>query len=917
MTLPTSFGIVGKPVDLQKIPDGGLLQLPFDSKGLGWIPRHTLRLFLQDPATGRLRKVPGSRPAEDRAVVLGTISEPGTYVIIGLHSHPLVRETIELICSLRPALGALPASASAKFQEGLCQLILCSPDFGALNPKDWLAQTAKEAGIILADPLPNGGINPGPGDSVCQLCTGGDVLQLPECEIVHEPHLDDPVSPVGQTCCCLSPWESLGPNHISGAIRQIEIDPSDVRTLYAISASGGVFRLNDVTQYPAVSWRPLSDSLERLRFRRLAVAPSDRSIVYSANSRKELLTNPILVTSDIFQSTNGGESWHSIQARGTGVVHRLAVDPSDATRVWAATSTGLWRWTGAPGVWSQIKAGDFLDFAIDPSDSGVLYLGERNIGLHKSINGGGIWSNILAFSAAAAGNRQIILIALGLRNKDESLQTAAKRTVGVRFGNEVCLSHNAGATWDRHGANNAGDDLFGGAIGRSDTNPTHGHEWCNAFAVDPFNPSHLLVGGRGILESLNGGVNWSSITRPHEDIQDFTFDPQTQGLVYHASDGGLFFSRNGGTRWPTMSREDIFEVLPEGQNLALDLVTSEFRHIVVLNGRCLGAIDHTGLIYTENLGGRWQFLFASPERSDAHGNESDMLFPCPASPDRFYMFNLRDASSNLTQIDLTHAGEFVTATITVLAPQKGFTAIPEAASLDTYKLDGGALIGGFPGPFAARFFSEQNQRLLVFAASKDTGGNFRVFSLTLPQSGTVLSSGPTSDLSNSARGYSAIAFSETERGLALVMETTGALWTRNYQVAGSSFSKIGSWLLPPGNFFVSHLVPAPAAWASGIVYALTQRAIGRSTDGGVTWRTICEWNRDDEALLAIALNPSVPGQVFLGTNRGVHLSQDRGVTWNPWGLKMPNAPVTRLLFDQGFLYAATYGRGLWRLKPCA
>jgi ligand-binding sensor domain-containing protein len=75
-------------------------------------------------------------------------------------------------------------------------------------------------------------------------------------------------------------------------------------------------------------------------------------------------------------------------------------------------------------------------------------------------------------------------------------------------------------------------------------------------------------------------------------------------------------------------------------------------------------------------------------------------------------------------------------------------------------------------------------------------------------------------------------------------------------------------------------------------------------------------NPNEERLMAIAAHPSRDGTLFLGTTRGVYMSENDGVDWEPYRLGMPSVPITRLVFDEGFLYAATYGRGLWRCRPC-
>ena len=101
------------------------------------------------------------------------------------------------------------------------------------------------------------------------------------------------------------------------------------------------------------------------------------------------------------------------------------------------------------------------------------------------------------------------------------------------------------------------------------------------------------------------------------------------------------------------------------------------------------------------------------------------------------------------------------------------------------------------------------------------------------------------------------------------------------------------------------------------LYALSQTAIARYDDDGQPMTTIFTLpNPEEERLMSMVAHPSREGTLFLGTTRGVYISENEGADWEPYRLGMPAVPVTHLLFDQGFLYAATYGRGLWRCRPC-
>src|SRR5439155_22797344 len=70
-------------------------------------------------------------------------------------------------------------------------------------------------------------------------------------------------------------WRSLGPDHLSGCVVQVAIDPNNSDRLYAVAQGGGLWKLDSVYNYPATSWLPLSDQHASLVGFAVAIAPSN------------------------------------------------------------------------------------------------------------------------------------------------------------------------------------------------------------------------------------------------------------------------------------------------------------------------------------------------------------------------------------------------------------------------------------------------------------------------------------------------------------------------------------------------------------------------------------------------------------------------------------------------------------------
>jgi hypothetical protein len=81
-----------------------------------------------------------------------------------------------------------------------------------------------------------------------------------------------------------------------------------------------------------------------------------------------------------------------------------------------------------------------------------------------------------------------------------------------------------------------------------------------------------------------------------------------------------------------------------------------------------------------------------------------------------------------------------------------------------------------------------------------------------------------------------------------------------------------------------------------------------------TWTNI-DHNLDDQPITGIALD-SKTGDLFVSTDFGVDMLPSGGSTWAPAGVGLPLVATYGLTIDSSarILYAATHGRGAWRLQ---
>jgi hypothetical protein len=88
-----------------------------------------------------------------------------------------------------------------------------------------------------------------------------------------------------------------------------------------------------------------------------------------------------------------------------------------------------------------------------------------------------------------------------------------------------------------------------------------------------------------------------------------------------------------------------------------------------------------------------------------------------------------------------------------------------------------------------------------------------------------------------------------------------------------------------------------------------------STDAGVSWAPR-DSTLPDMPVHSLAVDPTRPNRLYLGTDLGVFVSLDRGLSWAVENTGFANAVTETVLVGQGVngpaVYAFTHGRGAWR-----
>src|SRR5688500_14465023 len=89
--------------------------------------------------------------------------------------------------------------------------------------------------------------------------------------------------------------------------------------------------------------------------------------------------------------------------------------------------------------------------------------------------------------------------------------------------------------------------------------------------------------------------------------------------------------------------------------------------------------------------------------------------------------------------------------------------------------------------------------------------------------------------------------------------------------------------------------------------------IYRTTDFGATWQLVTAGIPPTEFVRVVRADPVRRGLLYAGTERGVWVSFNDGVTWQTLRRNLPIVPVHDLAVKEGDLLAGPHGRSFWIL----
>ncbi len=362
-------------------------------------------------------------------------------------------------------------------------------------------------------------------------------------------------------------WTRLGPAQRGGRVADVAIDPTAEDTAFTATAAGGVWKSEDAGLTWAPSWPlDLTPSIG-------AIAIGRDGTLY-AGTGDPVPTRAFVVSggAGMYVSRDAGTTWIAAGLTDSGSIARIATDPEDPERVFAAAaghplvpggSRGVFRTEDGGRSWREVLAAPTdtagaLDVAIDALDprNVLAAMWDRDgddlvgpgSGLYLSNDGGDRWTEIELPGAPKKLGR--IGVTFAASDPRRAYAIVSNDTDGRAVG--VWRSDDGGRTWERTAAEaeSLSQSLFGWWFGRV---------W-----VDPVDAGRVFLGGTTLIESMDGGDSFVPVGLPASSAQGapmnqhaMAWDARDAGLVYLGTDVGMLRSvaNAGSGSWVAASRQ--------------------------------------------------------------------------------------------------------------------------------------------------------------------------------------------------------------------------------------------------------------------------------------------------------------------------------------------------------------------------
>lgn len=560
----------------------------------------------------------------------------------------------------------------------------------------------------------------------------------------------------------------------------------------------------------------------------------------------------------IFKSVDAGSTWslHS-NVPGGGNVNKILIHPTDTSKMYCSIQgNGLYKSTDGGITWSSIyfvATGNGFDIEFKPGDPTVIYASGNDF--YKSENDGVSFSKVTgaAPNQFSSGPKMI-----GVSLNNPSVVYVVEAESGI-FGG-LYKSTDEGVTFVK--LDHTDKNYFGYASLADDDRGQAPRDM--DIAVSPNDANDVHIAGINTWRSTDGGVSFSitsqwtpysaniqNIGYCHADVDILEFvGTGANTKLYVGSDGGVYKADN-----PTVVDSNYYTDLTAGLGIRqfYKIGVSQTNPVIVTGG----SQDNGSSVLGSD--GNWtDWWGADGMEGFVDKNDSQIIYGTSQYGSFVKSFDSGQSVSDLTQPD-DKGGDYNWNWVVPFEQDPITQDVIYCAFDEVYK----SIDGGINWTSISQNFSSDIDHLKI---------------------------APT----NNNKMYLAIngSFHYTIDG--------GATWLQAS--------------LNLGGGQINDIAVHPTDSDKIAIATTNNEKVYVSSDNGATWTSI-RWDLPNFSAQALVWQNNGKEGLYVGMNYGVYYTDDvLGDTWALFNNGLPNVRINEFEINvaDGKLYAATYGRGLWR-----
>ena len=687
-------------------------------------------------------------------------------------------------------------------------------------------------------------------------------------------------------------WRSIGPYRGGRASSVTGVSNSD-NTYYFGATGGGIWKTTDSGQ----NWRNISDGFFGGSIGAISASESDPNILYVGTGEKTVRGNVSPGYGGFWKSDDAGETWKKMNLDIDQVqVGRIAIHPKNPDIVYIAIIGDLFKDSNKRGVykstdggksWRQVlfsnERSGAVDISIDKNNPRIIFASTWNIrrtpyslesggegsGLWKSTDGGETWKNISDNEGLPSGIWGISGVSVSPVNSKKVFALIENKEGGL------FRSDDGGSSWKKV---------------NEDRNLRQRAWYYTRVYADTQNENRVYVMNVSFWRSEDGGKSFDRYRTPHGDHHDLWIDPENNKRLIVADDGGAQVSSDDANNWSTYMNQ------PTAQYYRVATDNSfPYNILVAQQDNSTQRVPHR-----VNSGG-----ISERDWERSAGGESAHLAAKPNNPDIVYGGSY---GGYLTRLDHS-TGEVRSVNV--------WPNNPMGHGAEDMKF---RFQWNFP-----IFFSPHDPNKLYttsnrFHVTYNEGEKWEVFSpdLTRNEKEKLGPSGGPITKDNTAVEYYATIFAACESpyekdllwaasddGLIHLSRDGGKNWEDVTPVNSPKYLMWNS--VEPDPFVKGGLYAAGTLYKTGDF----QPYMYKTKDYGKTWEKITNGIPNNHFTRVLRADPNKEKLLYAGTESGMYISFDDGISWNSFQLNLPLVPITDLTIKNNNLIAATQGRSLW------